>query len=879
MKRTKTNKNTNIAIYKKNGKNGLNNFTISKDNANKLIGLLSSSLYSRPGISALRELVSNALDAGGNKKPEIILNNLDVVNGSFIVKDYGEGMSKDDIFNIYCSFGSSNKTDNLDVVGSYGIGAKSPLAITKSFTVKTSKNGECNIFEVTKENEQYGINLLDTYPTDEHGTTVRVDCIKEYQDRSDIIMTAAMYKFYSDDVLEVKDDSGASGNLLSGDKEREVINVSEYEGGDIKALFVKGSYGHYYNPYLYEPLDYTTGIKPSKTALFYRIGGFIYPDPEFSDSLGRTVVRLIDFAGTLGLDTVDKAFIVDVLPGCFDFDASRDGIVNNRRYQKFKKSLFDNVLTIDNIDVSALGEYITHNFAERLKVHIGSDSESSAQFLDKLVVTDEDEETLVIPSLGVVDNFRLDKEKLTEIVGSEEDWRKMLIFNNLYATKFVDGLPYGAENVTMAKKMIKDGTTLKSPKGTLNPIFNLSSSKENINSILVTTENLEEVYKNYRRIVKWISGDKVLVCLPEKMLKNIKTNGFMTFGEEEFLNFVNKTVSANKEKGVEQGLATGLCLTKCKCTISIIPKGKSIIENEGHLTYNGEVKDYLQNIKNGEFDLFLFTGRVQHDTEESRKKIAYVKNRIEADKDIICIKVGRYCNSNFSIPQLKFLASAKNIYVEDMETMKATSNRQGKNLYHFDYKLNKKTTYLETVKMETENGGAVGLFLQQKARDSFLKVMLPVTFAMTYGDENWDNHINSDKFYVIDKIHDCALKKVIYDEILSTELLERMEKLFPAISEKYAKEAENGKIYGWNFKYVVEDFSRIRSYFSNCDTTFEEMKNGGYLDTIKQVEGLSNLIGLMKVLNGEAKESLNNTIECVMHDIVETIEKNLQTSK
>ncbi len=114
----------------------------------KSFEILSSSLYSNPIRAIIRELSTNAYDShieAGNK------NSFDIhlptsFEPYFYIRDYGVGLTADQVENIYITYFDSNKTDNNDLVGGLGLGSKAPFSYTQNFTVTAIKNGMKSLF-------------------------------------------------------------------------------------------------------------------------------------------------------------------------------------------------------------------------------------------------------------------------------------------------------------------------------------------------------------------------------------------------------------------------------------------------------------------------------------------------------------------------------------------------------------------------------------------------------------------------------------------------------------------------------------------------------------------------------------------------------------
>lgn len=110
----------------------------------KTFALLSDKIYSYKIAAVVREISCNAFDSmvesGKGEVPfEVTLPNYN--HAYFEVEDFGLGLDEDQIENIFTVFGLSTKITNNDVIGAMGIGSKSPFAYTKTFTIRTRKNG------------------------------------------------------------------------------------------------------------------------------------------------------------------------------------------------------------------------------------------------------------------------------------------------------------------------------------------------------------------------------------------------------------------------------------------------------------------------------------------------------------------------------------------------------------------------------------------------------------------------------------------------------------------------------------------------------------------------------------------------------------------
>ena len=92
--------------------------------------------YANPYIASLREYLTNAIDShivSGQTKPvEVTLPT--AMSPEMSIRDFGEGMSGDDIVNIYANVRVTTKDKSDLEHGGLGIGSKSGLAYCTQFT-------------------------------------------------------------------------------------------------------------------------------------------------------------------------------------------------------------------------------------------------------------------------------------------------------------------------------------------------------------------------------------------------------------------------------------------------------------------------------------------------------------------------------------------------------------------------------------------------------------------------------------------------------------------------------------------------------------------------------------------------------------------------
>lgn len=130
-------------------------------------------LYSNKEKSIIRELLSNAKDsqqvAGTLDIPiEVHLPEKDL-EPWFSIRDFGTGLSEEDIYSTYSVFFKSTKNQTNDQIGGFGLGAKTPLSYTDQFEVASFYNGIKSTYLVFKDADGYPtITKLSSEETTEH---------------------------------------------------------------------------------------------------------------------------------------------------------------------------------------------------------------------------------------------------------------------------------------------------------------------------------------------------------------------------------------------------------------------------------------------------------------------------------------------------------------------------------------------------------------------------------------------------------------------------------------------------------------------------------------------------------------------------------------
>jgi len=136
--------------------------------------ILSDGLYSDKILAIVRELSSNAYDAhvaANTQSRPFTVHLPNSLEPWFNMRDYGTGLSHEDVMHLYSTYFDSSKTDTNDATGMLGLGSKSPFSYTESFTVTSFFNGEQRTYLVDIGEEGVPqISLVAGFPidTDQH---------------------------------------------------------------------------------------------------------------------------------------------------------------------------------------------------------------------------------------------------------------------------------------------------------------------------------------------------------------------------------------------------------------------------------------------------------------------------------------------------------------------------------------------------------------------------------------------------------------------------------------------------------------------------------------------------------------------------------------
>ena len=146
----------------------------------KAYKILSDGLYSDKILAVVREISCNAYDAHVSGKTLDVPFDVHLptrLDPQFFVRDYGIGLSCEDMENVYTTYFESTKDQDNDNIGCLGLGSKSPFAYTDIFTVVSYFEGKQYTYSAFIDEEGApSVALMHTADTNEvNGLKVQFD--------------------------------------------------------------------------------------------------------------------------------------------------------------------------------------------------------------------------------------------------------------------------------------------------------------------------------------------------------------------------------------------------------------------------------------------------------------------------------------------------------------------------------------------------------------------------------------------------------------------------------------------------------------------------------------------------------------------------------
>lgn len=153
-------------------------FAISLRNQAHLMTILRDTLYSDKILAVLREYAANAWDAhrqSGCGDVPIRVTLPTRAEPTLVIRDFGSGLSEEDLYQVYTQYGESTKRESNETVGYLGIGSKSAFSYSDSFLITSYHAGVKSVYCAVLDSSNIGeVKRLSQSNTHETGLEIRV---------------------------------------------------------------------------------------------------------------------------------------------------------------------------------------------------------------------------------------------------------------------------------------------------------------------------------------------------------------------------------------------------------------------------------------------------------------------------------------------------------------------------------------------------------------------------------------------------------------------------------------------------------------------------------------------------------------------------------
>lgn len=326
----------------------------------KVFEILSSLVYSDPIKAIIRELGTNALDAhveaSRNKPFKLHLpNNFD---STFKIRDFGTGLSRGDIENLYSTYFDSDKTESNKQTGCFGIGSKSPFAYTDNFTVISYFFGKR--FEYIAYKQKDGVPAItfisETETKDPNGLEVSFP-VKEEDFARFKLSAQDVYFWFPKNSVEGFDSYEDYISVIDGDDDSEIHTLEKTAHPRLNSL----------------------------SGLYVLMGNVLYPisDAQLRELKKKSYVKLLteDFGFVdsfiTGISYLNKDIVIIKIPiGFINPTPSRESLQFN---EESKRKFFELIEKKCNVSINKIKEEIKNapNYYEAVQKY----KELSKQYL------------------------------------------------------------------------------------------------------------------------------------------------------------------------------------------------------------------------------------------------------------------------------------------------------------------------------------------------------------------------------------------------------------------------------------------------------------------------------------------------------------------
>ena len=318
------------------------NCTIDAEDMRYVASLLRNN-YSNTRLAVVREISANAIDANkeANSARQIEVKVPTSMSPTFAVRDFGGGLSEEDVFGLYSKYGKSTKRESNNYIGAFGIGKFAPLSYGENFTCVSYHGGLKTSYNVfVNDDDDTKISKLFSEPSNEPtGLSIEVavaeNDINEFRE-----VVQSFFKFFPQEDMP----------KFLGVEEDFIPEVKKSFGADDDSWFFledenRYGYGHYHSSILMGRVKYKLDANAINTENFIA-----------DEQIRKIVSELIN----------DRNFVFRVPLGSVKLHHSREALEYNKATQKsLCKILFKVAKDIKVIAVEKLSSSTCYFDAKR----------------------------------------------------------------------------------------------------------------------------------------------------------------------------------------------------------------------------------------------------------------------------------------------------------------------------------------------------------------------------------------------------------------------------------------------------------------------------------------------------------------------------------
>ena len=174
-------------------------FGIKQSGLPYIFNILRNQLYSNKPLAVLREVSCNAQDANieaKSKRPfEVKLPTK--LDPTLTIRDFGNGLSSEDIKNLYCFYGESTKRESNSAIGYYGIGKFAPFSYGDNFVLVSYHKGVKTTYNAFIDETKIGkiVKLKEEKSSEPSGVLISVP-IKEEDTETFLSTAQELFKYF-----------------------------------------------------------------------------------------------------------------------------------------------------------------------------------------------------------------------------------------------------------------------------------------------------------------------------------------------------------------------------------------------------------------------------------------------------------------------------------------------------------------------------------------------------------------------------------------------------------------------------------------------------------------------------------------------------------